>query len=191
MKKLFIVFLTSMVAVSLLSGCGMLAKANGVILYGEQQDIIDSVERDKKEIIEEEQFTIKMIEQGQQKVMALTEETAKELVSKQLIREITDQEKGKSKVIKSLSKVSEGEGLLFAKEKVEKLDAMENVKYEGNLIIGEGRTYTDMFLIVNDVDWDSIKGIEKTMAVLEYDKDPSADGLKYDVEKAQLVRIEN
>ncbi|MCM3357300.1 lipoprotein BA_5634 family protein [Psychrobacillus sp. FSL K6-4046] len=191
MKKLLIIFLTTVIATTVLTGCNLLAKANGVILYGEQQDIIDSVERDKKEIIEEEQFTIKMIEQGQQKVMVLTEETAKELVSKQLIREITNQEKGKTKVAKSLSKVSEGEGLLFAKQKVEKLDAMENVKYEGNLIIGEGRAYTDMFLIVTNADYDAIEGTEKTMAVLKYDKDPSADGLKYDVEKTQLVRIEN
>ena len=191
MKKLLTIFLTTVIATTVLTGCNLFAKANGVILYGEQQDIIDSVERDKKEIIEEEQFTIKMIEQGQQKVMVLTEETAKELVSKQLIREITNQEKGKTKVAKSLSKVSEGEGLLFAKEKVEKLDAMENVKYEGNLIIGEGRAYTDMFLIVTNADYDAIEGTEKTMAVLKYDKDPSADGLKYDVEKTQLVRIEN
>jgi len=58
------------------------------------------------------------------------------------------------------------------------------------LIIGDGRAYSDMFLIVNDADWASIKGTEKMMALLEYDKDPSADGLDYDVEKTQLVRIQ-
>lgn len=189
MKKLFIVFLTSIVAVSLLSGCGMLAKANGVILYGEQQDIIDSIERDKKEILEEDQFNIKIVEHGQQQIMILTEETAQELVSKKLIRKITDQEKAKTEVITSLPKVAQSEGLLFAKEKVEELDVVDKVKYEGNLIIGEGRTYTDMFLIVNNADWDAIKGTEKTMAVLKYDKDPSADGLSFDVEKTQLIRI--
>ena len=46
--------------------------------------------------------------------------------------------------------------------------------------IGEGRVYADIFLIVNDDDWDSIKGTENTLAILEYDKDPSAKGLSYD-----------
>lgn len=191
MKKLFIVFLTAIVAVSLVSGCGLIAKANGVILYGDEQDILDSIERDKKEIIEDDQFNIKIIEHGQQQIMILTDETAQELVSKKLIRKITDQEKGTTKVVTSLPNVAQGEGLLLAKEKVEELVVIDKVKYEGNLIIGEGRVYVNMFLIVNDTDWDSIKGTEKTMAILKYDKDPSAEGLDYDVEKTQLVRIEN
>lgn len=38
-----------------------------------------------------------------------------------------------------------------------------DVKYEGNNIIGDGRTYVDMFLIVDDTDWPSIKGKEKNL----------------------------
>ena len=48
--------------------------------------------------------------------MILTDETAQALIGKKLIREITDQEKRKTKAISSLSKVTKGEGLLFAKE---------------------------------------------------------------------------
>ena len=192
MKKLFIVFLTSIVAASLLSGCGMLAKANGVILYGAEQDIIDIVKQDN-DIIEEDQYSIKLLENNGQQIMVFTEDTARALVKKQLIREITDQEKGKTKVVTSLGNVAKGEGLLFAKKSMKEINIGEesmNVDYKGNLIIGEGRVFTDMFLIVNEADWDSIKGTEKSMAVLKYDKDPSADGLSYDVEKTQLVRIE-
>lgn len=65
-----------------------------------------------------------------------------------------------------------------------------NVKYEENNVIRRGRAYADMFLIVNDADWASIKGTEKMMALLEYDKDPSADGLSdYSVEERTLVRF--
>ena len=82
--------------------------------------------------------------------------------------------------------------MLFTKEKSYKLEIENiNIKYEGNLIIGDGRIYADLFLIVNDEDWASLKGTEKTMAILKYDKDPSTHGLSYDVEKAQLVRIQD
>ena len=59
------------------------------------------------------------------------------------------------------------------------------------MVIGIGRAYADMFLIVNDEDWSSLEGTEKTLAILEYDKDPGKDGLDYDVEEVQLVQIQD
>lgn len=193
MKKLLMVFLTTLIAATALTGCNMFAKANGVILYGEEQQIIDSIEREKDDLVKEDQYKIKIAENEGQQIIVLTEETAQALVKKKLIREITNVEKGKSEAISSLSKVAAGEGILFAKKEPAALNVEGkdlNVEYKGNLIIGEGRAYGDMFLIVNTADWDSIKGTEKMMALLEYDKDPSEDGLDYDVEKTQLVRIQ-
>lgn len=193
MKKLLIVFLTTLIVASILTGCNMFAKANGVILYGEEQQIIDSLEREKDDLAKEDQYKIKVMENDGQQIIVLTDETVQTLIKKKLIKEITNQEKGKTKAISSLSNVAEGEGILFAKKEPAALNLEGkglNVEYEGNLIIGEGRAYGDMFLIVNDADFDSIKGTEKMMALLEYDKDPSADGLDYDVEKTQLVRIQ-
>ena len=193
MKKLLMVFLTTLLTATVLTGCNMFAKANGVILYGEEQQILDSLEQEKDELVKEDQYKIKVVENDGQQILVLTEETAQALVKKGLIKEITNIEKGKTKAISSLSKVNAGEGILFAKKEPAALNLEGkdlNVEYEGNLIIGDGRAYSDMFLIVNDADWASIKGTEKMMALLEYDKDPSADGLDYDVEKTQLVRIQ-
>ncbi|MCZ8534599.1 lipoprotein BA_5634 family protein [Psychrobacillus psychrodurans] len=193
MRKLLIVFLTTLIVASILTGCNMFAKANGVILYGEEQQILDSLEREKDDLAKEDQYKIKVMENDGQQIIVLTDETVQALVKKKLIKEITNQEKGKTKAISSLPKVAEGEGILFAKKEPAALNLEGkdlNVEYEGNLIIGEGRAYGNMFLIVNDADFDSIKGTEKMMALLEYDKDPSADGLDYDVEKTQLVRIQ-
>lgn len=195
MKKLLMVCLTAFLISTVLTGCGMFEKANGVILYGEEQQIIDSLEREKDELVKEDQYKIKIVENDGQRILVLTDETAQSLVKKKLIREITNQEKAKTAVISSLPKVAIGEGILFAKKepKALNLEGMElNVKYEGNNVIGRGRAYTDMFLIVNDADWASIKGTEKMMALLEYDKDPSADGLSdYGVEERTLVRFNN
>lgn len=193
MKKLLMVCLTAFLISTVLTGCGMFEKANGVILYGEEQQIIDSLEREKDELVKEDQYKIKIVENDGQRILVLKDETAQPLVKKKLIREITNQEKAKTAVISSLPKVAVGEGILFAKKEPAalNLDGMElNVKYEGNNVIGRGRAYADMFLIVNDADWASIKGTEKMMALLEYDKDPSADGLSdYGVEERTLVRF--
>lgn len=194
MKKLLTVFLTASLTATVLSGCGLFTKANGVILYGEEQQIIDSVEREKDKLVEEDQYKIKVVENDEKQIMILTEGTAQALAKKELIRKVIKKgDKEKTETFKSLLKVDKGEGVLFAKQEVKELNVEGmnlNVEYEGNLIIGDGRAYVDMFLIVNDADWASIKGTEKAMAVIEYDKDPSAKGLDYDVEKTQLVRIE-
>lgn len=182
----------------------MFAKANGVILYGEEEEILNAVEnvkekgekkereKEKEKLVEEEQHKIKILTDDNRQIMMLTEKTAQSLVKKKLISEITNQEKGNTKAISSLSKVAKGEALLFTKEESYELEIENiNITYEGNLIIGEGRAYADMFLLVNDEDWASLKGTEKMMAILKFDKDPSANGFSYEVEQAQLVRIQD
>lgn len=204
MKKTILGILTTLMAVIVLTGCNMFTKANGVILYGEDEEIQNAVEnikekekgdkkeREKEKLVEEEQHKIKILSNDDRQIMILTEKTAQSLIKKKLISEITNQEKGNTKAISSLSKVAKGEALLFTKEKSYELEIENiNITYEGNLIIGEGRAYADMFLIVNDEDWASLKGIEKMMAILKFDKDPSADGFSYEVEQAQLVRIQD
>ena len=139
-----------------------------------------------------EQHKIKILTNDNRKVMIVKEETAQSLVKKKLIREITNPEKGETEAISSLSKVAKGEALLFTKEKSHEIELEDlNIKCEGNLVIGIGRAYADMFLIVNDEDWSSLEGTEKTLAILEYDKDPGKDGLDYDVEEVQLVQIQD
>jgi len=194
MKKIILGILTTLVAVIVLTGCNLFAKANGVILYGEEEEILNAVEKEKDELVEEEQHKIKILTNDNRQIMILTVETAQSLVEKKLIKEITNQEKATTKAISSLPKVAKGEGLLFTKEESRELELEDmniNIKYEGNMVIGEGRVYADIFLIVNDEDWASLKGTEKTLAILKYDKDPSTDGLSYDVEKAQLVQIQD
>ncbi len=194
MKKTVLGILTMLMAVTALTGCNMLAKANGVILYGEESEIVKAVEKEKDELVKEEQHKIKILDNNGHQVMILSEKTADALVKKKLINEITNPEKAKIKAVSSLSKISNGKGLLFAKKELKELNVdgkSLEIKYEGNLIIGEGRTYAEIFLIVTDEEWASLSGTEKTLAILEYDKDPSSKGLDYDVEKTQLVRIQD
>lgn len=193
MKKLVTGLWTVTLVATVLTGCGLFAKANGVILYGDQQEITANVKKEKEKVIESTTYDLKIVEQEGKRIMVLTEETAQALLQKKLIRQIIDPAKTKTKAISSLPKMAKGEGILFAKQKPASLDLVEGIqaKYEGNLVIGEGRVYTDMFLIVQKKDWENVAGVDKQMAILQYDVDPSADGLRYEVENRQLIRLGN
>lgn len=85
MKKLLMVCLTAFLISTVLTGCGMFEKANGVILYGEEQQIIDSLEREKDELVKEDQYKIQIVENDGQRILVLKDETAQSLVKKKLI----------------------------------------------------------------------------------------------------------
>lgn len=186
--------MAAILAGSMLTGCSAIKeafqKANGVILYGDQQQIAASFQKEKDDLIEKDEYPIKVVENGEKKILILNENTAKDLVKKQLLKKVTNETD--TEPITSLPEVTKGKGVLFAKQKTEEvhLEGVQlEVSYEGNKVIGDGRRYVDMFLIVDEDDFSAIKGIEKTMGIIKYDKDPDKKLPGYDVEQVQLVRI--
>lgn len=78
-----------------------------------------------------------------------------------------------------LPAVTSDQGVLFAK-----------LKYEGNKIIGHNRAYADMFAIVDDAVYGNVKGEEKSVGVLRYDKNPKNELNNYKgADRTQLVEI--
>ncbi|QED49325.1 lipoprotein BA_5634 family protein [Cytobacillus dafuensis] len=194
MKKLLSVCLTAMIAGSIMTGCSAFKeafeKANGLILYGEEQKIDDAFNKEENELKEKDKYTIKVAEDNDQKIMILDEKTANALIEKKLLKEVKNGDD--TEPITSLPEVTKGKGLLFAKQQVEKvsLDGQQvEVTYGGNKIIGDGRIYVDMFLIVDDADFSVMEGTEKTMGIMKYDKDPDKKIGTFDVERDQLVKI--
>lgn len=197
MKKYLSVCVTAVLAGFMLTGCSgikeVFQKANGVILYGDQQQIEDSIQKEKDDLIEKDEYMIKVVQNGEKKILILNENTAKDLVKKELLKKVTNETEVEP--ITALPEVTKGKGVLFAKQKTEEvhLEGMNlevsEVSYEGNKVIGDGRHYVDMFLIVNEDDFSAIKGIEKTMGIIKYNKDPDKKLPGFDVEQVQLVRI--
>ncbi|MGE6257811.1 lipoprotein BA_5634 family protein [Heyndrickxia sporothermodurans] len=194
MKKILGVCVTAIIAGSLMTGCSemknVFSKANGVVLYGEQQQVEDVFDQEKKDVKEKAEYKIKIAELGDQKVMILDETTAKALVGKELIKEVKKADE--TEAITALPSVAKGKAVLFAKEDVKtvNLDGEKlKVSYEGNKIIGDGRSYVDMFLIVDDSEWSDMKGTEKTMGIISFDKDPKKKLSGFKVDEAQLVKI--
>lgn len=200
MKKMALMGASAILAGALLSGCGWFEKANGLIVYGDGPNIDEVLKLeqaaadDKKEeikMVSDDQYQIKLAEDNGEKVMVLSEKTAQALIDKELLREVIQGDK--TEAVESVSDLSKGEAVLYAKEKQEDVTVGGKelkAEYGGNSIIGNGRAYVDKFLIVDDADWNEMDGEEKIMAVLEYDNDPSVRMMQYDVEGNQLVRIE-
>ncbi|MGE8204945.1 lipoprotein BA_5634 family protein [Heyndrickxia sp. NPDC080065] len=194
MKKLLSVCVTAMLAGSLLTGCSetkeKFTKANGVVLYGDQNQVENIFDQEKEDLKEKAEYKIKVADAGDQKVMILDETTAKALVDKDLFKEVKKDDE--TEAISSLPEVKKGNAVLFAKEEVNELNLDEKklkVSYEGNKIIGDGRSYVDMFLIVDDNEWSSINGEKKTMGMIKYEKDPKKKMIDFKVDTVQLVKI--
>ncbi|MEN1938643.1 lipoprotein BA_5634 family protein [Paenibacillus sp. 102] len=189
MKKLVGIGLAAAISFGALSGCSLLGeKANGLVLYGTEQQVEQIADKNKADVKEKNVYKMKLATLEDKKVLVMDKKTGEELVKKELIKKV---EKEDTKAIDKLPAVTADQGVLFAKEKVENatIDGAK-LKYEGNTIIGDGRSYADMFAIVDDAAYGNVKGEEKSVGVLKFDKDPSKElpGNK-EVEASQLVKI--
>ncbi|NWK67577.1 hypothetical protein COJ48_20380 [Bacillus cereus] len=190
MKKLVGIGLAAAISFGALSGCSLLGeKANGFVLYGTEEQVQQIADKNKKEVKEKDMYKMKLTTLEDKKVLVMDKKTGEELVKKELLRKVDKNDD--TKAIDKLPAVTAEQGVLFAKEKVENatLDGAK-LSYEGNTIIGSGRAYADMFAIVDDATYGNVKGEEKSVGVLKFDKDPSKEFPgKNGVEGAQLVTI--
>lgn len=124
--------------------------------------------------------------------MILSRTQAEEMMKGKLWNSVVREDK--TELVTEISEPKEGEAILFARDvdkSINPLSALET-SYKGNIILGNGRTYVDMFLIVTDDEWDKIDAQIKTVGYLHFDEDENP---KYKlnefptVEKAQLVSI--
>ncbi|MGN4426408.1 lipoprotein BA_5634 family protein [Bacillus cereus group sp. MYBK30-1] len=190
MKKLVGIGLAAAISFGALSGCSLLGeKANGFVLYGTEEQVQQIADKNKKDVKEKDMYKMKVATLEGKKVLVMDKKTGEELVKKELIRKVDKNDD--TKAIDKLPAVTAEQGVLFAKDKVENatLDGAK-LKYEGNTIIGSGRAYADMFAIVDDATYGNVKGEEKSVGVLKFDKDPSKEFPgKNGVEASQLVKI--
>ncbi|ARC83483.1 hypothetical protein U732_2407 [Clostridium argentinense CDC 2741] len=195
MKKIIKLLSISLLSMSLLTGCSLtdkiLSKANGVALYGSQQQIENTIEKYKKELKSETSYEIKVTEMDNKKLMIINKTTAEAFIKRGIFKKVDKDDN--TETLQSLPTVTSDTGVLFAKNNVKNLminDKKLNIKYEGNTIIGDGRVYVDMFAIVDDSIWKTIDGEEKTIGLLEFNKDPKHEMINFDVELAQLIKFE-
>ncbi|QHZ49742.1 lipoprotein BA_5634 family protein [Paenibacillus larvae] len=177
----------------LLSGCSLFGEgANGVLIFGDFKQVEAKIEEKKSDLASNEIQKIKVTKQGDETVLIMSKSTADSLQKKGLFRKIID--KDKTEILSSFPNVSKGKPLLFAKKESSSLTLDGNqvsVKYEGNYIVGPGRTYADQIVIADDADMVAMPGTEKAMGILETKKDPSEQigSFGENVDKVQSVTI--
>lgn len=97
--------------------------------------------------------------------------------------------------IKELPSISDEAGIVFAKE--EQKDVVidgKKMKYEGNIVIGDARKYTDMYAVVSDTEYAKINEPVKTIGVAAFKENPKKEifpDIKRDskVEEAHMVEV--
>ncbi|WP_033543135.1 lipoprotein BA_5634 family protein [Planococcus sp. CAU13] len=188
MKEKVLLTAAAFLGAMVLTGCSLFETANGIVLYGDEEKVLSSLEEEHKGQIEKDSYSVKIIEADDKRALVMDEATAKVLIEKELLKKVEGDD---AKAISELPKISEGEGVIFAKtsDDASVLGGMDlTAKYEGNIIIGDGRAYVDMFLVVTEEDLHSISGTDKTIGVIQYNKDPDGIGA-FGVDREQLVRI--
>ncbi|RLQ92527.1 lipoprotein BA_5634 family protein [Planomicrobium sp. Y74] len=174
----------------ILSGCNILDKANGIILYGDEEKVLSSLKEEHKGQVEKESLSVKLMHTDGKRLMIMDETSAQYLLEKELLQEVKDGRD--TEALSSIPELAEGETLLFAKKEDSDIgfDSLpDQMNYEGNIIIGDGRVYADMFLVVTDESFTELEAEAKTMGIIQYNKDPGGIG-GFGVEKEQLVKIE-
>lgn len=156
---------------NVLTECSLFETANGIILYGDEEKVLSSLQEEHKRQVEKDSFSVKIIEADDKRTLIMDEATAKELVEKELLKGVEGDD---AKAITKLPKISQGEGVLFTKtpDDANGLEGLElATKYEGNIIIGDGRVYGDRFLVVTADDFQRIEVTGKAFGVVQYKKD--------------------
>ena len=194
MKKVIGLIMLGVASVVILSGCGLLndiaGKANAVVFYGDEENVQEIIDSEKKEAEKYGQYDMKFLEQDEKKIMILDQQTAQALLEDDLWRTVN--EENRTDKMKTLPDKKKDQAILFAKEEDKELtiDGSEfEMAYSGNTIIGEGRTYVDMFLIVPDELYSEIVSTEQSIGYLRYATDPSEKMKDMDAEYIQLLRM--
>lgn len=194
MKKLIGLSLAAVISVSALTGCTSIfgGKANGLILYGTENQIQSQITKYKNDITENHSYEVKVLDINNQKTLVMSHTIAKNLQKQGLLRTVKGEE---TTALKDLPDVTKEKPLLFAKTEMKDIKIDNKpiaADYKGNIIIGNGRTLADSFLVVEDAYYETIKSPEIVMGVLHFDKDPKNEtvDVSKNVEKFQMVTIE-
>ncbi|WP_429842002.1 lipoprotein BA_5634 family protein [Brevibacillus sp. FIR094] len=186
LRNKFSVGVGLLVATVLFTGCSQ--DANGVILYGTEQQIDQALTEQSKDVLSTDNYHVKMVTVGEQNAMVMNKTMAQSLLEKELLRKVD--EGNNTTPIDALPQITSDAGVYFAKTETANLNIGPNkLTYQGNVIIGDGRSYADLFVIVDDAAWDQVEGTAKKVSVWGYDKDPKNEIGTFDVETEQLIHM--
>lgn len=173
MKKVKLGLVAIMLA-AVFSGCSIMdmiaPQAKGVVMYGDETGVQKTMDQYKDKIESQSKFEAKLGTVNEKKVLIMNKTTAEKMVKENMLKKVVKED---VEPIKALPSVSDEVGIVFAKE--EQKDIVidgKKMKYEGNVVIGDARKYTDMYAVVSDAEYTKINEPVKTIGLAAFKENP-------------------
>lgn len=183
-----------MLVLVMATGCSLLGtKANGLIMYGSEEQIKKALENTKNDVTKTEDFALKYdAKQEDDRIIAISKSTAQSLFNDGLLQQVKD--KDTTKVIPKLPEVKGDNAVIFAKTSttVAELKGLKLAgQYGGDIVIGESRGFAKTIVLLDDTAWEKLNADKLGLTVAHFNKDPkhSLVALSEILEKAQMVVI--
>ncbi|EEK81327.1 hypothetical protein bcere0010_51180 [Bacillus cereus ATCC 4342] len=166
--------LVAIMSAAVFSGCSIMdmiaPQAKGVVMYGDETGVQKTMDQYKDKIESQNKFEAKLGTVNEKKVLIMNKTTAEKMVKENMLKKVVKED---VEPIKALPAISDEAGILFAKE--EQKDVVMNgkkMKYEGNVVIGDARKYTDMYAVVSDTEYAKINEPVKTIGLVAFKENP-------------------
>lgn len=166
--------LVAIMSAAVFSGCSIMdmiaPQAKGVVMYGDETGVQKTMDQYKDKIESQSKFEAKLGTVNEKKVLIMNKTTAEKMVKENMLKKVVKED---VEPIKALPSVSDEVGIVFAKE--EQKDVVidgKKMKYEGNVVIGDARKYTDMYAVVSDAEYTKINEPVKTIGLAAFKENP-------------------
>ncbi len=173
MKK-FKLGIVAIMSAAVFSGCSIMdmiaPQAKGVVMYGDETGVQKTMDQYKDKIESKNTFEAKLGTVNEKKVLIMNKTTAEKMVKENMLKKVVKED---VEPIKALPAISDEAGIVFAKE--EQKDVVidgKKMKYEGNVVIGDARKYTDMYVVVSDTEYVKINEPVKTIGLAAFKENP-------------------
>ncbi|MCY7486326.1 lipoprotein BA_5634 family protein [Paenibacillus alvei] len=194
MKKKLGILATMMLVLVMATGCSLFGtKANGLIMYGSEEQIKKALENTKNDVTKTEDFVLKYdAKQADDRVIAISKTTAQGLFNDGLLQQVKD--KDTTEIISKLPEVTGDQAVIFAKTS-KTVAELKSVKlagqYGGDIVIGESRGFAKTIVLLDDAAWEKLNADKLGLTVAHFSKDPKHNiaALSEILEKAQMVVI--
>jgi len=166
--------LVAIMSAAVFSGCSIMdmiaPQAKGVVMYGDETGVQKTMDQYKDKIESQNTFEAKLGTVNEKKVLIMNKTTAEKMVKENMLKKVVKED---VEPIKALPAISDEAGILFAKE--EQKDVVidgKKMKYEGNVVIGDARKYTDMYAVVSDAEYTKMNEPVKTIGLAAFKENP-------------------
>ncbi|MFC9539064.1 lipoprotein BA_5634 family protein [Lysinibacillus sp. NPDC056959] len=172
---------------------------NGILILGDKQTI-EEIKVDQKDKVKSiDLYKVKITKHNGHPVLIMDQKTAKDIVTKGVLREGENSNIAVSDPIHSLPEIKNNDAVLLADKKYQNqkeikiADREITVSYGGNTWFGHSRDMAkeEVILIVNNSIFNQIPVEEIDMGILELYKDYGNNNGIVDMNAAKSVRTEN